>query len=247
VKKISVFFIVVGIMVALSPVIAQKYNAYQEQKAIEQWLNSDAPASNTEAYQDTNPEDNYTQLQDAFTESNTPENTSPQSTSSVIYSAYDKSTIKKATTPKKIIPRKPNLSSQKLLGVIKISKIGVYLPIVEGANKDQLREGVGHIPGTARLGQPGNSALAGHRNYAFATYFNRLGELKAGDQVTLITKTAEYNYSVYDRFVVLPSDTSVLKGSKKDNIITLITCTPPNIATHRLIVKARLSSTKNKD
>ena len=114
------------------------------------------------------------------------------------------------------------------------------MPIVEGTTEANLSVGIGHIPGTAGLGKPGNSALAGHRNYTFGRFFSRLDELKKGDKVILVTKTDTYTYIVYDKLVVLPTNVSVLNYKEKDNIITLITCTPMNKSTHRLIVHARL-------
>lgn len=129
-----------------------------------------------------------------------------------------------------------------VIGVIKISKIKVKAPIVDGVTVNDLKVGIGHIPGTAGLGELGNCALAGHRSYTFGKFFNRLDELKVGDYVSIITRKGEYKYKVFKKLVVKPEDVSVLKGNKKDSIITLITCTPIYVASHRLIIKARLES-----
>ena len=75
-----------------------------------------------------------------------------------------------------------------MLGLIEIKKIKVNLPIVEGVESSNLKAGIGHIPGSAGLGQLGNSALAGHRSYTFGNFFNRLDELQIGDIITITTK-----------------------------------------------------------
>lgn len=133
------------------------------------------------------------------------------------------------------------LAGQKVLGVIQIKKIKVNEPIVEGVSKSNLKVGIGHVPGTAAPGQAGNCALAGHRNYAFKKLFSRLDELKAGDEIKITTKKEDLTYKVTDTKVVTPDDVSVLKGSKDKSVITLITCTPKYVDSHRLIVTAELT------
>lgn len=136
---------------------------------------------------------------------------------------------------------KDALSGQKVLGIIQIKKIKVNEPIVAGVSKSNLRAGIGHITGTTAPGQAGNCALAGHRNYAFKKLFSRLDELKVGDEIKITTKNEDLTYKVTETKVVTPDDVSVLKGSKDKSIITLITCTPKYVASHRLIVTAELT------
>lgn len=227
-KKLSTMLIILGALVAALPLIGQLYTSYNEKRMIEVWL--DATTVQEVYSQDAvTAENNYENLQDAFTNATSESALSPE-----VYSKPDSAGNK---NPGRKIS---GLSSQKVIGVIRIDKIKARLPIVEGVEKENLRSGIGHVPGTAGLGQPGNSALAGHRNYAFARFFNRLDELKAGDEIRITTKKEEYVYKVYQKYVVLPSDVSVLRGQKGENIITLITCTPPNSSTHRLIVRAKL-------
>ncbi len=125
-----------------------------------------------------------------------------------------------------------------VLGRVQIPKIDEKLLLVEGVTSKDLKAGAGHIPGTAMPGEIGNSAIAGHRNYTFGSYFNRLDELAIGDKIMVEYGKNTYTYEVYEILVVLPEDTSVLNQSKKDKVLTLITCTPVRVATHRLIVHA---------
>ena len=102
---------------------------------------------------------------------------------------------------------------------------------------DEMKYGVGHVTGTAMPGEKGNCAISGHRPYPFR-YLDTLTE---GDKVIVKRDGVVYTYSVYESFEVLPEETWVL-----DNIIgekytlTLITCTPYMVSSHRLIVRARL-------
>ena len=229
-KKISTILVIIGVLCVVVPLTGQLYTQYREDKMINDWLNSDdAQTAESEDQQGSSTEnavDSYNQLQDIFAAENT-QGTTTQSNSA--------GTSVTSAKPVKTV-------QQKVIGVIKISKIKVKAPIVEGVKSANLRVGIGHIPGTAGLGQAGNCALAGHRSYTFGRFFNRLDELKIGDTISIITRDGEYKYTVYDKTVVLPSDVSVLKGSKDENVLTLITCTPIYVATHRLIVKARLES-----
>ena len=127
-----------------------------------------------------------------------------------------------------------------VLGRVKIPKIDESLLLVEGVKSKDLKVGAGHIPGTAMPGEIGNCSIAGHRNYTFGSYFNRLDEVAIGDKVTVEYGKKSFTYEVYEILVVLPEDTSVLNHTKEDKVLTLITCTPIRKATHRLILHALL-------
>lgn len=134
---------------------------------------------------------------------------------------------------------KLDINSDGVLGIMSIAKINLKTPIGEGIDQKTLRFAVGHFKQTALPGQIGNFCVAGHRSYTYSEYFNRLNELSRGDQIIIKTKTADYTYVVTDIFIVDPSHTEVLNQSK-DATLTLVTCTPVRIATHRLIIKAIL-------
>ncbi len=127
-----------------------------------------------------------------------------------------------------------------VLGRVKIPKIDESLLLVEGVQSKDLKVGAGHMPGTAMPGEIGNCAIAGHRNYTFGSYFNRLDEVAIGDKITVEYGKKSFTYEVYEILVVLPEDTSVLNYNDKDQLLTLITCTPVRVATHRLIVHAKI-------
>jgi sortase A len=108
--------------------------------------------------------------------------------------------------------------------------------IMEGIDGRTLRHAVGHIPGTPLPGQPGNVALAGHRD----TVFRGLRSIHKDDEVTLTTLRGSYRYRVDSTQVVEPEDTEVLDNSV-DDILTLVTCYPfyfVGPAPKRFIVRA---------
>lgn len=125
------------------------------------------------------------------------------------------------------------------IGIMKIPKINLKVAIGEGVDNKTLKYAVGHFIGTAMPGEKGNFSVAGHRSYTYSEYFNRLDELKEGDEIVIQTKNGEFTYKIYEKKVVEPTEVSVL-NSTKDATITLVTCTPIRIATHRLIIKGKL-------
>ncbi|GLC30916.1 class D sortase [Clostridium omnivorum] len=135
--------------------------------------------------------------------------------------------------------QKPPEDVKGAIGIMRIPKIDLKVAIGEGVDNETLKFTVGHFEGTAMPGEKGNFCVAGHRSYTYSEYFNRLDEVKNGDEIIVQTKKGEFKYKVYDTKVVEPSEVSVLDPTK-DSTLTLVTCTPVRVATHRLIVKARL-------
>jgi len=125
----------------------------------------------------------------------------------------------------------------KPLGEIELTRIGVTAMMLESKDDRTLRRAVGHIPGTPLPGQPGNVAIAGHRD----TFFRALRNVRQDDQITLMTLEGSYRYRVDSISVVGPEDTQVLDNSGSD-ILTLVTCYPfyfVGPAPRRFIVRAQ--------
>ncbi len=124
-----------------------------------------------------------------------------------------------------------------ILGVFKIPVLKVSQHLLEGTEK-QLKFGVGHVTGTAMPGQPGNCVVAGHRPWPF----RYLDTIAVGDSIIFKMGDMVYTYHVYDSFVVLPNETWVLGDVWGEKYaLTVITCTPYLVSSHRLIVRARLA------
>jgi sortase A len=122
------------------------------------------------------------------------------------------------------------------LGRIEIARIGITAMILEGTDERTLRRAVGHFRGTALPGQPGNVAIAGHRD----TFFRALRNVRHDDEITLTTLNGSYSYLVDSAQVVAPEDTQVLDDSG-GKMLTLVTCYPfyfVGPAPKRFIVRA---------
>ena len=126
------------------------------------------------------------------------------------------------------------------IGILTIERIELRLPIAEGVEYDTLRIAPGRVPQTAQIGAKGNAVIAGHRNYAFGSMFNRLGELEIGDIVGFQARNGEeMRFEVFEIAVIEPHDQIAFIQPVNDSIITLYTCTPIRTATHRLIIRAQ--------
>jgi len=121
---------------------------------------------------------------------------------------------------------------------IRIPRLGLDKAVVEGVELSDLRRGPGHYANTPLPGQPGNSAIAGHRTTYGAPFF-RLDEMKPGDPIFVSTVQGAFRYEVSKVFVVKPDKVDVLDPSVGDQL-TLTTCNPRFSAAERLVVIADL-------
>ena len=134
-------------------------------------------------------------------------------------------------------PKRAPAAANGLIGRIEIPRLLLSAVVVEGVGKTTLRRAVGHIPGTALPGQPGNVGLAGHRD----TFFRSLKDLKIKDEIQLSTLAGNFKYEVESLRVVEPDNVGVLARSR-ENVLTLVTCYPfyyVGPAPQRWIVRAR--------
>lgn len=125
-----------------------------------------------------------------------------------------------------------------VMGTIRIPKISVKLPIYHGTSEDALARGVGHLYGTSLPagGKNTHTVLTGHRGLVNAELFTRLDELRKGDYIYLEIMGETFGYKVDRISVIEPSDVSKLKVEPGKDRITLMTCTPYGVNTHRLLV-----------
>lgn len=121
---------------------------------------------------------------------------------------------------------------------IVIPTIGVDAPIVEGVTWEDLKKGVGHLPGSAHPGQRGNMYLAAH-NDIFGEIFRDLDKLELGDEFFVYSGSHQFRYKVTTKRIIEPTDVSVMLPSTKP-IATLQTCYPYLVDSHRLVVIGEL-------
>ena len=125
-----------------------------------------------------------------------------------------------------------------IMGSIEIPKIDVDLPVYHGTEDDVLSVGVGHIQGTSLPvgGENTHCVLSGHRGLPGSSLFTRLDEMKEGDLFFLSVMGETLAYKVYDIQVVDPDNTEVLEITAGKDDVSLVTCTPYGLNTHRLVV-----------
>ena len=121
---------------------------------------------------------------------------------------------------------------------IVIPAIGVDAPVVEGDGWEELKKGVGHHIGSANPGERGNMVLSGH-NDIFGEVFRDLDKLQPGDEIVVYAGDEPHRYRVKAKRIVEPTDVSVMEPTTEP-VLTLITCYPYLIDTHRLVVIAEL-------
>lgn len=125
-----------------------------------------------------------------------------------------------------------------IIGIVKIPKIGVKLPIYHGTKEDTLARGAGHLYGTdLPVGGKGrHTVITAHTGLPNATMFDSLTDLKKGDYFYLDVQGETLRYKVFRINVVDPHDISLLQREKGRDLATLLTCTPYGVNSHRLLV-----------
>lgn len=124
------------------------------------------------------------------------------------------------------------------IGVIEIPSIDCSLPIYHSGGEDMLTKGAVHLAGTSFPigGISTHSVISAHTAYPGKLFFDNLTEVKIGDEFSVTVLGDTLYYKCIDISVVLPSDTSLLGIEEGKDLITLVTCTPYSINTHRLLV-----------
>lgn len=130
------------------------------------------------------------------------------------------------------------MSINQILGYIEIPKINVNLQIYEGTSVDTLSKGVGHLENTSLPGQNNtNCVLAGHSGLSKAKMFDELDKLEVGDVFYVTILDEKFCYKVDQIKVVEKDNVKDLKITKNCEYVTLVTCTPKFINSHRLLVR----------
>jgi len=125
------------------------------------------------------------------------------------------------------------------MAYVDIPQIGVYLPVQHGTNAETLERSVGHVVGTSLPvgGESTHAVLSAHSGMASAKLFSDIDQLAEGDIFYIHVLGEVLAYEVDNINTVLPTDTSLLQIEDGKDLVTLVTCTPFGINTHRLLVR----------
>ena len=150
-----------------------------------------------------------------------------------------KEELEKAQDYKEVL----NITNDGIMAYIEIPKISVYLPIYHGTSEEVLQKGVGHIESTSLPigGTSTHSVLTGHTGLPSAELFTKIDELVVGDFFYIHVLDQLLTYVIYETKVILPDEIDELQITNGEDYITLVTCTPYGVNTHRLLVKAKRS------
>ena len=126
-----------------------------------------------------------------------------------------------------------------VMAYIDIPKIGVYLPVQHGTGAETLEKSVGHVMGTSLPvgGSSTHAVLSAHSGMASAKLFSDIDQLELGDNFYVHVLGDTLAYEVDSINTVLPTDTSLLQIEEDKDLVTLVTCTPFGVNTHRLLVR----------
>ena len=211
--------VLVGVAVLLYPVMATQHNNDEQQRLAEMYTSSveaagpDTVAKERASAQTYNDNLESAPILDPWLESQRPD--TPQ------YQAY-----------------LHEMDIDPVMARIVIPSIHVSLPVFHGTESRTLTEGVGHLFGTSLpIGGPSTHAvLTGHTGLSTATMFDNLNQVKKGDAFYVSSLGQTLKYEVVDITVVKPEETDSLRKVPGRDLVTLITCTPYGVNSHRLLV-----------
>lgn len=132
-----------------------------------------------------------------------------------------------------------NVNNTGMMGYISINKIKVEIPIYHTTDKDVLNVAVGHLEGSSLPvgGKGSHSVLSAHRGLPSAKLFTDLNKIEIGDVFEITVLDKKLTYQVDQIRVVEPNDVTELRIKENEDYVTLMTCTPYGINSHRLLVR----------
>lgn len=218
--------LLVGISLVVYPTVSDYWNSFHQSKAV---------ASYVQDVEDLE-EGEKERLQEearAYNEK-LPQNVTP--------------TLHVDQNEKSLYDRTFKVSKSGMMAYIEIPKLNLTLPIYHGTDETVLRVAIGHIPGASfPIGGKGSHAvLSGHRGLPSARLFTDIDQLVEGDTFMIQVLDETLTYQVDQILTVLPQEVSALRIDPNQDYVTLITCTPYGINTHRLLVRGhRVATIKN--
>ena len=128
-----------------------------------------------------------------------------------------------------------------LIGYVDIPKLDVYLPVKHGTSEKTLERSAGHLDMTSIPigGESTHAVISAHSAFPGETFFDYLTDMKEGDEFYIHVLDKTLKYEVDQISVVLPEETKQLRIVKGEDHVTLVTCTPYSINTHRLLVRGK--------
>ena len=131
-----------------------------------------------------------------------------------------------------------NIAGDEMMGIVEIPKIDIKLPIYHTTDEDVLKQAAGHLEGSSLPigGKSTHAVISAHRGLPSASLFTDLDQLKVGDtfQITVLDRVLVYEVTQTE--VVLPEELNGLTAESDKDQVTLVTCTPYGVNSHRLLI-----------
>lgn len=220
-SKLSLILTIIGVLILLYPVIATFLENYRNAATVEAY---------TENLQDFSPEELAAEVAQAR-EWNIANQGGPILDPWLARVSEDNDAYRSYLE---------QLNLTEVIGRVSIPSIKSDLPIYHGTSEEVLKKGVGHLYGSALPvgGRGMHSVLTGHTGMTTSTLWDNLDDVKVGDAVYIDAHGERVKYQVRNIDVVLPEETDSLSPQVDKDLLTLITCTPYGVNSHRLLVHA---------
>ncbi len=222
-----IFILIIGLSLLLYPTVSDYWNSFHQSEAV---------AGYVQNVQDMSQDKKDKMLADA--------------------KAYNQ-TLAKGVMPdlnlsnaeKSVYNKTLDVTGTGIMAYVEIPKINTTLPIYHGTDDAILQVAVGHIPGTSLpVGGKGTHAvISGHRGLPSAKLFTDIDRLVDGDTFMIQVLDETLTYEVDQILTVLPDDVSALAIDPNKDYVTLVTCTPYGVNSHRLLVRGHRIPNKVKD
>ena len=215
VKVILIIVFIIGLFILLYPSISQYWNSFVQSSVVSDYDKLFSNMKDVDYTEDFKKADLYNQK--------------------LFKLKYPLAQYKKLSGYENLI----NVNNNGMMGYISINKIKVEIPIYHGTGASVLNVAVGHLEGSSIPvgGKSTHSVLSAHRGLPSARLFTDLNKLELGDIFEITVLDRKLTYQVDQIRVVEPNDVTNLKIKENEDYVTLMTCTPYGLNTHRLLVR----------
>ena len=212
-----IILLIIGIGIFLYPTLSDYYNSLHQTKVVEGYISQVKNINKSEKNSILNSASEYN--------SKLPKNITPDLNLNKIQKKEYNSIL--------------NIDKAGLMAFIEIPKLSKKMPIYHGTEASVLEVAIGHIPGTSfPIGGKGTHAvISGHRGLPSAKLFTDIDQLNKGDVFLIHVMDKKLTYEVDQILITAPDDISPLKIDKNSDLVTLVTCTPYGVNSHRLLVR----------
>lgn len=219
-----IIFFIIGLSLLLYPTVANQWNTYRQSKLM---LNYEEQIEEMQSSGEVDMEAEWEKAE-AYNEALLP---------TILPDSFAIAEAKQEED--KTYTSSLNLMEDGMMGKVVIPKIDVNLPVFHYTTKEVLENGVGHLEGSSLPigGESSHSVLSAHRGLPSASLFTDLDQLEVGDHFLMYVLDDILCYEVDQVKVVEPKETQDLSVEEGKDLMTLFTCTPYGVNTHRLLVR----------